>query len=132
MLINEAQFAMSVREYSRAEELIRRSIKLNEDMPEYWVSLGMALRRQDKNDEARKAYKQALELHADRFKETKRPEELGQQAFVLGLLGKVDDATKLMEKGLKEFPDSDLMKRMAAPTGLQSTFKTEKFKELAL
>jgi tetratricopeptide (TPR) repeat protein len=131
-LLSEAQFAMQIREYSRAEELIQRALKLRDDMPEYWVSLGMARRKQDDKDGARKAYKKALGLHVERYEENKNPEALAQQAFVLALLGKNDEALKLLEKGLKEFPDSDVMKRMADPRGLPRTFQTAQFKELML
>ena len=132
LLMSEAQFAMSIREYPRAEELIRRSIKLTDEVPEYWVSLGMTLRKQDNKDEARKAYKRALELHTLRYEISKKPEELAQQAFVLGLLGKTDDALKVLEKGLKEYPDSPVMKKMADPRGLPSTFKNQQFKDLTV
>ncbi len=131
-LLSEAQFAMSIREFSRAEELIQRALKLQDDVPEYWVSLGMARRKQDDKDGARKAYKKALGLHVDRYKADKKPEELAQQAFVLALLGNTDEALKLLDKGLKEYPDSAVMKKMADPRGLPRTFQTAEFKALTL
>lgn len=132
MLISEAQFASSIREHTRAEELINRAIKLRDDVPEYWVSLGMARRRQENKDGARKAYEKALSLHKDRYKADKNPEELGQQAFVLALLGRTDEALKVLDKGLKDHPDDAALKKLADPRGLPSTFKNAKFKELAL
>jgi tetratricopeptide (TPR) repeat protein len=131
-LISEAQFAMSIREYTRAEELVRRALQLHEAMPEYWVSLGMALRKQENKDGARDAYKTALGLHQDRYKAERKPEELAQQAFVLALLGKTDEALKTLEKGLKDHADSEVMKKMAHPRGLPRTFQTPEFKALAL
>jgi tetratricopeptide (TPR) repeat protein len=131
-LISEAQFAMSIREYGRAEELIQRAIDLTDEVPEYWVSLGMTRRKQDNTDGARKAYKRALELHKERYEESKKPEELAQQAFVLALLGKTDEALKVLENGLKQYPDSPAMKKMADPRGLPSTFQRAEFKELAV
>ncbi|MDF3058336.1 MAG: hypothetical protein K0R17_2551 [Rariglobus sp.] len=131
-LVSEAQFAMSIREYSRAEELIQRALKLHDDMPEYWVSLGMALRKQENKDGARKAYQKALGLHEDRYEADKRPEELAQQAFVLALLGKTDEALKLLEKSVKEHPDSAELKKQAGPRGFPRTFQTAEFKALAL
>lgn len=131
-LASEGQFAMQIREFSRAEEMFQRAIKLRDDVPEYWVSLGMARRKQDNLDGARKAYKEALGLHADLYKADHQPEQLAQQAFVLALLGKTDDALKLLEQGLKDHPDSAVMKKMADPRGLPRTFKTDEFKALAL
>jgi tetratricopeptide (TPR) repeat protein len=132
MLISEAQFASSIREYPRAEELVERAIKLRDDVPEYWVTLGMARRKQDNKDGARKAYEKALGLHKDRYKAEKQPEELGQQAFVLALLGRTNDALKVLEQGLKDHPDSAVMKKMADPRGLPATFKAPKFQELVI
>ena len=131
-LASEAQFAMQIREYARAEELFQRALKLREDVPEFWVSLGMSRRKQDNVDGARKAYKEALQLHADLYKTDHQPEQLAQQAFVLALLGKTDDALKLLEKGLKDHPDSAVMKKMADPRGLPRTFQSPDFKALAL
>ncbi len=132
LLAEEAKFAMSIRENTRAEELMERALKLRADRPEYWVTLGMALRKQDKKDAARKAYNKALALHVARYKADQKPEELAEQAFVLGLLGKTDDALKLLQKGLEDHSDSDHMKRMADPRGLPRTFQTADFKALAL
>jgi tetratricopeptide (TPR) repeat protein len=131
-LASEGQFAMQIREYSRAEELFRRALKLRDDVPEYWVSLGMALRRQDKKEGARKAYKEALGLHAARYKEGNEPEQLSQQAFVLALLGRAEEALKLLQQGLKDHPESPVMKKMADPRGLPRTFQSEDFKSLTV
>lgn len=131
-LASEAQFAMQIREYARAEELFQRALKLRDDVPEYWVSLGMARRKQDNVDGARKAYKEALELHTDLYKADHQPEQLAQQAFVLALLGKTDEAIKLLDKGLRDHPDSAVMKKMADPRGLPRTFQSADFKALAL
>lgn len=131
-LASEAQFAMQIREYARAEELFQRALKLRDDVPEYWVSLGMARRKQDNLDGARKAYKEALGLHTDLYKADHQPEQLAQQAFVLALLGKTDEAIKLLDKGLRDHPDSAVMKKMADPRGLPRTFQSADFKALAL
>jgi len=131
-LTSEAQFAMQINEFARAEELMQRALKLREDMPEYWVTLGMARRKQDNKEGARSAYKTALEMHADRYKEDHQVEQLAQQAFVLALLGRGTEANALLAQGLKDHPDDPVMKKMADPRGLPRTFKTEEFKALAL
>lgn len=132
MLVSEAQFAMQIREFKRAEELVQRAIDLRDDLPEYWTSLGMARRRQDNLSGARKAYEKALGMHASRYKKDKKPEELAQQAFVLALLGRVPDALKLLEQGVKDHPDNAALKKMADPRGLPRTFQSPDFKALSL
>jgi tetratricopeptide (TPR) repeat protein len=131
-LVSEAQFAMEIREYARAEELIQRALKLREDMPEYWVTLGMAHRKQEEKDDARKAYKKALGLHVDRYKKKKDPAEIAHQAFVLGLLGQTEEALKLLSQGVKDHPNSSFLKDKADSRGLPRTFRTPEFKALSL
>lgn len=132
VLAEEAKFAMSIREYARAQELLQRALKLHPDKPEYWVTLGMTQRRQDNTREARQSYEKALGMHQARYKKDARPEELGQQAFVLALLGKTDEALKVLANGVKAHPDSPELKRQADPRGLPRTFQTAEFKALAL
>lgn len=130
----EAEYALGarVREYARSEEFVRNALKLNDEDPDLWVMLGRALRKQEKKDDARKAYKRAVELRAERYEVNKKPEELGQQAFALGLLGKTDEAMKLLEKGLKDHPDSELLKQIVDPRGLPAMFKRQEFKDLSV
>jgi tetratricopeptide (TPR) repeat protein len=132
MLASEARFAMQIREFKRAEELMQRAIDLHDGQPEYWVTLGMARRRQDNISGARKAYEKAFSMHKARYKDEKNPEELAQQAFVLALLGRAGDALKLLEKGVKDHPDSAALKKMADPRGLPRTFQNPEFKALAI
>ena len=132
MLMSEAQFASSIREHSRAAELIERAIKLRDDIPEYWVSLGMARRQQDDKSGARKAYEKALGMHAAAYKKSKDPEQVGHQAFVLGLLGRSEEGLKILGKGIKDHPENAELKKMADPRGLPNTFKSARFKELAI
>lgn len=132
LLAEEAKFAMSIREYARAQELLQRALKLHPDKPEYWVTLGMTQRKQDNLRDARQSYEKALGMHKDRYKKDARPEELAQQAFVLALLGKTDEALKLLTQAVKDHPDSPELKRQAAPRGLPRTFQTAEFKALAL
>ncbi len=131
-LIGEAQFAMQIREFSRAEELIQRALKLRDDLPEYWVSLGMARVRQDNSSGARNAYEQGIKLHVARYKKNQEPSDLMQQAFVTALLGKTDDALKILKQGLKDHPDDEVVKKMADPRGLPRTFQTPEFKQLTV
>lgn len=131
-IIDEAQFAMRINENARAEELIRRALGLRDDLPEYWVSLGMALRKQDKTDAARKAYEKALKIHGQRYENDRHPDELAQQAFVLGLLGRADEAFRLLEKARADHPGNESLNAMADPQGLPRTFQTPEFKALAV
>src|SRR4051812_35481693 len=62
-LASEAQFALSVREYSRAEGLLAKAVELCPDTGNYWVSLGSTRMRLSQRDAARTAYRQALSAY---------------------------------------------------------------------
>jgi tetratricopeptide (TPR) repeat protein len=130
--VSEAQFAMQIREFARAEELFQKATTIRDDFPEYWVALGMARRRQDNVKGARQAYEKALGLHTERYQSDKRPEELVQQAWVTALLGKTDAALKLLQEGSKVHPENETLRKMSTPQGLPRTFQTSQFKDLAL
>lgn len=130
-LVSEAQFALQIREYARAEELMRRTLKLRDDLPEYWVTLGMAAKQAGHASEARPAYEKALTIHRQRYQETKRPEELGQEAWVLALLGRREEALQVLATGRKAHPDNEALRKLADPRGLARTFDTPEFKAMA-
>ena len=123
----QAQSAMQANDFSKAEELMQQALKLREDMPEYWVAIGMARRRQENKDGARDAYQKALTLLENRNKNEK---DIGQKAWVMALLGKTDEAVQFLNKSLKDHPDSTYLQKMADPRGLPRTFQSEDFKSL--
>jgi len=111
-LASDALFAIQVRDFARAEASLARAVKLRNDIPDWWVSLGSARKRQGKNSDARAAYKEALSLFEDRYDATKDPQDLQQQLIILVLLGKEGEARKLLDQSCQKRPDELLFKQL--------------------
>eukprot|EP01031_Cornospumella_fuschlensis_P048113 gene48113-58932_t len=59
-LVSEAQFAMSIRDYARAEGLLTKATALEFDNGNYWISLGSMRVRLGQRPAAKAAYESAL------------------------------------------------------------------------
>ena len=131
-LVSEAQFAMTVKEWARAEGLLDRAVKLA-PQGDYYLSLG-AVRMQLKNRAgAKKAYELALDaFRQDSARNNKSPEPWIRQVFVLGLLGRKGETKSLLEKATKAFPNDPKLRALADPKELERMFATQSFKEMAL
>ena len=60
---HQATLAMGEGRFEEAEELLRRSIELNDRHYQSWGNLGVCLLQQGYYDEAEEALRQALEIH---------------------------------------------------------------------
>lgn len=106
-LASEAHFATNLRDWARAEKLYADATKLAPDDGNLWLQLGVVRRQQNDLSGARKAYREAVDAYAATYKENnKDPEPLLQQATALGLLGRRDEAKKILAKARKEHPNS--------------------------
>ena len=112
-LASEASFALQIRDYARAEKSVARAVELRPDIPDWWLSLGSACKRQAKIGDARSAYKKALALYEKRYAATADVTDLQQQLITLVLLGREDDARKLLEQSCKKQPDQPALKRLS-------------------
>lgn len=86
---------------AEAIELLQRAVKKNGEDAEAWQYLGVALSRQGKNDDARRAFEQVVRL---------RPESAApHNGLASGFLqsGKLKEAEKAAQQALKLNPQSD-------------------------
>ena len=112
-LVSDAAFALQIRDYARAEKSLARAVDLRPDIPDWWLSLGSAYKRQSKIGDARSAYKKALALYEKRYAATADVADLQQQLILLVLLGREDEARKLLERCRQKQPDQPVLKRFA-------------------
>lgn len=112
-LCNKASFAMQEDDHASAASLLRQATELKPDFAEAWVGLGMALVQMNQIAKARSAYECALALHSERYKHTQSTNELQQQAFVLLLLGKPDEAEALLVNGRQTHPNATILQTFA-------------------
>lgn len=132
-LASEADFAVTVREYPRAEGLMVQATTLCPDTGAYWVSLGSARMRLGNRNGARDAYKHALSAFEDAAAKNKQDTEPAlQQVFVLALLGRVDDARAFQERLLKQRPDNGDIRAFVEGKRLDALLNDPQYKQLAL
>ena len=131
--VSEAQFALTLRDFGRAEPLLVKATTLCPDTPEYWQLLGAARRRLDNPAGAKQAYGQMLDAARDLYKQdATKSEALLQQVYALALLGRVDDARSLLEKAQKDHPDDRALGAFADGKQLDRILADPAFKEMAL
>jgi tetratricopeptide (TPR) repeat protein len=92
--------------YSIAEFHFKTVVKLKPDFAECWSGLGMCLAKQEKNNEAKRAFEKALSIHQKRYKQSpKDHNELWQQVIVLIFLNRKSEADKILKIGINKFPN---------------------------
>ena len=132
-LVSEANFAVTLRDFPRAEGLLSQAVGICPDTPEYWMTLGTVRRKLDNRSGAKTAYEQALKAaraSAKRMPENSQP--LLQQIYVLALLGQGDDARATLEKARREHPSDRALRLFAEGNELDRMLADPTFKELAL
>lgn len=131
-LVSEAQFATTLRDWARAEELLAKATSLCPDNGEYWLNLGSVRRRLDNRSGARKAYEQAATAYGDAYKaDPKDPQPLMQQVYVYSLLNQEKKALKALERAQQDHSANPNVRNFT-PETLQRMREDPGFKELAI
>jgi tetratricopeptide (TPR) repeat protein len=108
---SDAAFAVQIRDFARAATSLTEALKLRDDVPEWWASLGSVNRRLNKTNEARSAYRKALAIHEARYSKTRDPDEIMARIYLLIVLDREKDARELLATGRKTHPnDEQLLK----------------------
>jgi tetratricopeptide (TPR) repeat protein len=133
-LVNEAKFALSVRDVTRAEATFARAAALCPDVGDYWLELGRCRVKLGNRGPAKDAYQTALAVYeADAKREASiRVPSLLRQIYVLALLGRADDARAVLTKARKELPDNAELRSFADGRQLDQMLGSPLFKEVAL
>jgi tetratricopeptide (TPR) repeat protein len=132
-LVSEAQFAMTLRDYARAEALYAKAAEACPDTGDYWLNLGATRMRLSNRAGAKTAYARAAGAFRDAYERVpKQPELVLQQVHALALLGQTDDARAALEKARKKHPDNRAIRVFAENGQLEQLLRDPAFKELAL
>ena len=132
-LASEADFAISLRDYARAEGLLTQAVTVCPDIPDYWLNLGMMRRRLGNRPGAKAAYEQTLALARDNSRrDAANPMPLLQQVYVLAVLGRVDEARATLAQAQKILPDDRSIRAFVENRDLDRILVTPVFKEIAL
>lgn len=132
-LVSEAQFALTLRDWARAEGLLAKAAELCPDNGEYWLNLGMTRRRQDNLSGARKAYEKSADAYGAAYKAAspKDPQLLMQQVYVYSLLGQAKNAQKALKQARDEHPTTPSVRNFT-DQALERMVNDPGFKALAL
>lgn len=131
-MVSEALFAITLREYPRAEGLMEKAVQLCPDAPDYRVTLGSTRIRQGKRDEAKAAYKGALEAYENVANKNENDAQSRlQQVYVLTLLGRVDEARAMLAKIASRYPADKDVRMFVDGKQIDQLLANPKFREIA-
>lgn len=131
-LASEAQFASTMRDWARAEELMTKATKLCPDNGDYWLNLGSVRRRLDNLKGARSAYESAVKAFDATYKlDPRNPQPLMQQIYIYSLLGQSKDALKVLKRAHEDHADKSGVLSFTEET-IERLRQDPSFKELAL
>lgn len=129
---SEGQFALSVKEWPRAEGLFLKASQASPD-GDYFLSLGVARLRLGKRSDAKAAYEHALRAFArDAVREPALVEPWLRQAYALAVLGRTDESRALLSKAAKKFPSDGRLRALHEAKGFEQMIAAPNFKEMAL
>lgn len=132
-LASEAEFAVTLRDFARAESVLTKVVELCPDTGAYWVSLGSARMRLGNRSRAKASYESALSAYEAEAKREKTDiEPWLAQVSVLALLGRADDARALLDKMAKRFPENRTVRAFIDQKQLDQMLRDPKFKEISL
>ncbi|HVU25031.1 MAG TPA: tetratricopeptide repeat protein [Opitutus sp.] len=131
-LVSEANFAVTLRDYARAQPLLEKAVALCPDDAESWVNLGIVRRRQGNAAGAKDAYQSALAAYREAAEQNPaEPERRMHEIYALALLGRVDEARAVLEKARKKNPENRPLRQFAETKQIERLLDDPRFKEVA-
>lgn len=132
LLVSEARFALSLKDWARAEGLLAKAVQISSE-GDTWLSLGAARVRLGNKPAAKTAYREALAaFEADAARDATASEPWLKQAFVLAVLGHLDDSRAMIAKAAKRFPNDGKVRGLMDPKQFEQMITAPSFKEMAL
>jgi len=131
-LSSEADFAVTMKEWSRAEDLFAKAVKLCPDQGDTWLNLAVVRMRLKNPDGARSAYKSALAAYQDDMdRNPNNTMSVLRKAYVLVILGRADEARSLASKSLSKHPDDRTLKGFVEGNGVDKMIADPRLKEIS-
>jgi len=130
-VVSEAEFALTMKDWPRAEGLYAKAVALTPDQGETWVRLGVVRVRLKNPGGAKDAYKSAVSAFEDDY--NKHPENTGsviREATVLVILGRVDEARSVVDKAYAKSPDDRRLRSFVEMKGVDKIIADPGLKEI--
>jgi tetratricopeptide (TPR) repeat protein len=129
-LASEADFAITLKDYPRAESVLAKAVELAPDTGSYWINLGIARKRQGNTSGAKDAYQRALRAFQNQAKRNEADVDAWlRQIYVQVLLGRPDDARSTAEKMARQFPNQRNVKIFVEEKHLEQMLADPMMKE---
>ena len=129
--VSEANFALTLRDWGRAEGLYVKATELCPDEGDAWVSLGVVRMRMHNASGARAAYKSALSAYKDYLKgDPSNSAFVIRKAYVLVLLSRADEARACVDDARTRFPDDRRLRTFVESKGLEKMMADPGLKDL--
>lgn len=113
-LASEGSFAMNDGDFEGAFQKMERASIVKPNVAEYHVGAGMAAIKLSKLNDAIRHYQSADQILS--VQSASDPERVDDHALVLFLLERDQQALDVIQSGIKRFPESAMLKRLATNT----------------
>ena len=131
-LVSEANFAATLKEWSRSEGLYAKATALCPDNGDMWVNLGMVRMRLNDHSGARSAYKSALSAFKDEIASNPtHTQTILHRSYVLLILGDEAGARSEIEKARAKYPDDRLLRNFSENRGMEKMLADPDLKSLS-
>jgi tetratricopeptide (TPR) repeat protein len=130
-VLSEAQFAVTMRDWKRAEGLYARAADLCPDAGDSWLNLGIARIHLENRAGARVAYKCALSAYeADCDRDPANSQAVLRRAYVLVVLGRIGEARSAVDKARLKYPEDWRLRNFAQGRGVDGLVSDPKLREI--
>ena len=130
--VSEAEFAINLKDWARAEDLYSKSVKLCPDKGDYWMSLGIVRMHVGKRDGAKSAYKSALNaFKAQEGSVADNSDVVIREAYALVLLGRPDEARSLVDRAHARHPENRALSSFVEAHNLDRMISDPTIKEIS-
>lgn len=131
--VSEAEFALQIRDYARAENLLSKAVELNPEEPRYWLQLGAARKKLANTRGAKKAYERARDVLKAQYRRDKSSAgPLFAEMEVCVLLGKPGDAKSVYERVVKDHGNDPEVKNFVEGHMFDKLLEDPNLKAMAL
>jgi Flp pilus assembly protein TadD len=130
-IVSEAEFAVTMKDWPRAEGLYVKASDLCPDDGDTWVNLGVVLMHEHKNGPARDAYKSSLSAYKEASKLAPTdPIPVIRRAYVLVVLGRPDDARSLVNEAAEKMPNDRRLRGFIESKGIDRLITDPEIKDI--